>query len=80
MARAMALYSVAAVGGAVHKSVTKKTNVLVIGPRRYNGEVMNRDRMSTKMKRAEALLAKGAVGLGGILLVPRISYGPAAGR
>lgn len=59
MTRREAWDALAGVGGTPQPGVTKKTNVLVIGPSQYQGEVLTGDMMTKKMAKAEALRAKG---------------------
>lgn len=59
MTRSEAWECLATVGGVPEATMNKRTNVLVVGPDFYRGEVLGGDLPTGKMARAAALRAKG---------------------
>ena len=60
MTRQSAGIELARVGGVPQKGVTKTTNILVIGPDEYDGQVLTGEHMTGKMAKVEAMRRKGA--------------------
>lgn len=59
MPRQVAWDWLGSVGGIPEASMNKRTNILVIGPDFYRGEVLDGDLLTGKMAKAAALRAKG---------------------
>lgn len=59
MSRQEAWQMLAMVGGNPQQGVNRQTNILVVGPRRYQGEVLTGEAMTGKMRKAAQLRAAG---------------------